>query len=343
MVFTDEQLKGNWAEQYIASKLSAQGCLIRQVPQGHDSGIDLYCETTSNGKPFLHFWCQVKCRKSWGKSDKNGESNDKNKIWYVPKKKTNERKYWLSQPIPVYIIYVADRRNQPSPIFHIGFTLHLEMLKRKSLKPFFTVWKPIDNYLSHFLINILPAQTFQWDCYHGKVSPVKTPAEEYTKYFIPYQTQLFENKLRGSIRFTLNRLGYDIMFANQEDILHRDLSSDEIVQIEKAKPYVLTLKKYLQETNDQHYDNYQTIGFYYEVTKNYTQALSYMTKSLSVIESDPNIKNAPNQIINKESLKQWQIVIDEVKKSIKRIKFKIDNSDEEYDDVRLYSQLVSSD
>ena len=63
MTITDEQLKGNWAEQYIASELASQDCFIRRVTQGHDYGIDLYCETVKDNKPFLHFWCQIKTRK----------------------------------------------------------------------------------------------------------------------------------------------------------------------------------------------------------------------------------------------------------------------------------------
>lgn len=65
MSFTDNQLKGNWGEQYIAAQLSSQGCLIRHVTQGHDSGIDLYCEKIINGEPLLHFWVQVKTSKKW--------------------------------------------------------------------------------------------------------------------------------------------------------------------------------------------------------------------------------------------------------------------------------------
>jgi hypothetical protein len=36
MVMTENQLKGNWAEQYISSRLAENGCLVRHVPQGHD-------------------------------------------------------------------------------------------------------------------------------------------------------------------------------------------------------------------------------------------------------------------------------------------------------------------
>ena len=85
MIITDEQIKGNWAEQYIASELSSQGCFIRQVTQGHDSGIDLYCETIVNNAPFLHFWCQIKSSKRYKGIHKQ--------IIFSPLSK--HKKYWL--------------------------------------------------------------------------------------------------------------------------------------------------------------------------------------------------------------------------------------------------------
>jgi len=56
MSFTDNQIKENGGEQHVAERLSACGCLARQVPQGHDSSVNLCCESINSGKPFLHFW-----------------------------------------------------------------------------------------------------------------------------------------------------------------------------------------------------------------------------------------------------------------------------------------------
>lgn len=75
MTITDNQLKGNWGEQYIAANLAAQGCFIRHVTQGHDSGIDLYCETVKDKTPFLHFWCQIKTKKNIIRSVNNMHLN----------------------------------------------------------------------------------------------------------------------------------------------------------------------------------------------------------------------------------------------------------------------------
>ncbi|MBU0712906.1 DUF4365 domain-containing protein [bacterium] len=105
----DEQLKGNWGEQYIASRLSSCGCLIRHVPQGHDTGIDLYCEKVENNIPFLHFWCQVKTSKKW--------KGIRGTISFHPNK--NHVNYWLKQPVPVLLFLIPDQRenNDYTPFY----------------------------------------------------------------------------------------------------------------------------------------------------------------------------------------------------------------------------------
>ena len=60
------RLKGNFSVSYITAKLRKY-CLVRQVSEGTNIGIYLYCESlTSMGKPFLHFLIQVKSEESIG-------------------------------------------------------------------------------------------------------------------------------------------------------------------------------------------------------------------------------------------------------------------------------------
>ena len=102
MVMKDNQLKGNWAEQYISARLTERGCLVRHVPQGHDIGIDLYCETIEEDTPFLHFWCQIKTSNKW--------KGDKKRISFPIKK--GEKQYWIKQPVPVFVFLVPDLRDE---------------------------------------------------------------------------------------------------------------------------------------------------------------------------------------------------------------------------------------
>jgi uncharacterized protein DUF4365 len=83
---------GNQGEHIVATKLSAS-CIVRDVGQGKDTGIDLYCEILNDEtrELSLHFFCQVKTVKKGtfkrSKSDKYLE-------------------YWSSQPVPVFLVVV---------------------------------------------------------------------------------------------------------------------------------------------------------------------------------------------------------------------------------------------
>src|SRR3972149_6599093 len=82
---------GNIGEHLIASKLSPY-CIVRDVGQGKDTGIDLYCEILKKDslQLALHFFCQVKTYKnhiSQSAIEKNLE-------------------YWGNQPVPVFLFLV---------------------------------------------------------------------------------------------------------------------------------------------------------------------------------------------------------------------------------------------
>ncbi|MFC1561098.1 DUF4365 domain-containing protein [Candidatus Latescibacterota bacterium] len=218
MIITDEQIKGNWAEQYIASELSSQGCFIRQVTQGHDSGIDLYCETIVNNVPFLHFWCQIKSSKRYKGIHKQITSSQFQK----------HKEYWLKQPVPVFIFIVPDLRYKQNIPYYIFSAL--DLLSNKKIKSY----PKITNHseLNLFLKKDLIIQTFLWELKDGKVSPLKTE-NSYIKYFPIGVAQKFEKKLLESLRHTLWRLSEDMLFGNSlnMEILHKkSLTKDDKIQ-----------------------------------------------------------------------------------------------------------------
>ena len=83
---------GNAGEHYIAAQLSRY-CIVRDVGQGKDTGIDLYCEILEedNLSLALHVFCQVKTQRS----DIN-LSDIKDAYW----------SYWGEQPVPVFLFLV---------------------------------------------------------------------------------------------------------------------------------------------------------------------------------------------------------------------------------------------
>ena len=80
---------GNQGEHIVSSELSRY-CVVREVGQGKDTGIDLYCEIV-NRKTMelsLHFFCQIKTSKTFSMSSCKEED-------YL---------YWANQPVPVFLI-----------------------------------------------------------------------------------------------------------------------------------------------------------------------------------------------------------------------------------------------
>ena len=89
---------GNQGEHIVATKLSAN-CIVRDVGQGRDTGIDLYCEILNDEtlELSLHFFCQVKTVK--------GQFN----LNSVEEKYFD---YWGSQPVPVFVVAVEYTNEQ---------------------------------------------------------------------------------------------------------------------------------------------------------------------------------------------------------------------------------------
>lgn len=287
MTITDNQLKGNWGEDYITSNLAAKDCFVRRVTQGRDTGIDLYCETIKNGEPFLHFWCQVKTKKKW--------SGDEKEVSIDPSDIEKYKEYWLRQPVPAFIFCVPDKRDQ-NPPYYICSAFDYWMLNSK--KSFLKIEYP-ENLLT-FLNEYLPIQTFLWDLKNGKVTSLKiTPKPESTLLYPSGFAHEFQKELFRSLTRTLWRLSQDILFHGEDtrkrskDMLQRlpALNDDDLKRFQDAEPYMKALEILILGKNDLHYENYATIGIYYAFKNKYEKSLDFYNKSLSFLEnvdkSDP--------------------------------------------------------
>jgi hypothetical protein len=83
---------GNAGEHYLAAQL-ARYCIVRDVGQGKDTGIDLYCEIVHPDtlELSLHFFCQVKTQ-----TKDIDLSGIKDTYWT----------YWGDQPVPVFLFLI---------------------------------------------------------------------------------------------------------------------------------------------------------------------------------------------------------------------------------------------
>jgi hypothetical protein len=311
MVMTDNQLKGNWAEQYIAARLAEKGCLIRHVPQGHDIGIDLYCETTEENTPFLHFWCQVKTSKNWTGKEKE--------ISYPVEEK--EKQYWLKQPVPVFVFLVPDLRDEYAGDFAPFYICRTDLLGHgKKLELLGKIESPND--LVHFLREELPYQYFLWELKEGKASYLKTVKNEYSRFFPSSIAQYFEDRLLESLRYTLWRLSHDIMFPNEESLNNFKKSihdSREEERVKKAEPYVEAYRIIIgiQGYSADHYEVPCVLGLFSELKTEYETALGHYERSLSIIERDKKIDASKGV---------WKRIKEEIQEHIERVKTKISSN-----------------
>lgn len=289
----DNLLTGNWGEQYISERLSSCECFVRHVPQGHDTGVDLYCETTSeDNHPFLHFWCQVKTSKKLRGKKPYITLNRQSKNMNVD--------YWLKQPIPVFIFIVPDLRNEDIPKagmipFYIFSAIDFYNSK-ETIQSLLKIQKTED--LNSFLNEDLLIQTFRWDLMRGRVSHLLTFEPSYTIRFPKGQTLKFEEKLQASLRWTLRLLADDILDTNDSE------------SVSKAEPYVEMLEILASSKNDKHYETYKVIGKYYHRIKDSKEALKNYKTSLKLLNEDSKISR---------NCMQWKPVFTGIEETIREL------------------------
>lgn len=280
MKLTDSQLKGNWGEQFIASELAAQGCLVRHVTQGHDTGVDLYCETTWNGIPFLHFWCQIKTTKK--------ESGQKETILYRPPQKNKKHiDYWLRQPVPVFVFVIpSSLRDKPlKKPYYICSPLRIE---NGTMPSFLKVKHPTNIF--HFLHNLLVDMTQQWDLKDGRLTPILKPG--FFDDFIGFEAGMtgpYTKEILRSIHWGLWRLFYDTL-GDESERTHmfydlKPLSPERKQKVKAVQPYVESLKCLIKKAEMSPSESFYIIGQFYELEKSFEEALDYYNKALLIIDN----------------------------------------------------------
>lgn len=115
---------GNMGEHLIALKLS-EYCIVRDVSQGNDTGIDLYCEILKEGslELSLHFFCQIKTYKKHINQSEIKKNID----------------YWANQPVPVFLFLVkyADLKKMKDAeiwVYDLPYLLAINDAKKKGIK-----------------------------------------------------------------------------------------------------------------------------------------------------------------------------------------------------------------
>lgn len=204
---------GNQGEHIVSAMLS-ESCIVREVGQGKDSGIDLYCEILNPEtlELSIHFFCQVKTAK--------GSLNLKN---------IDEKyfEYWGRQPAPVFLIaveYSDEKRirdNHRIWVYDIPYVLVKKDAKtlgkeepRREVDEKFELCNESNNKdkmtLNDFLYHHVPWSHGLWQMRRfGLVFPNPEIKETRLQYFVGGFSSIYEERINEAIGYAQKILTWD--------------------------------------------------------------------------------------------------------------------------------------
>jgi hypothetical protein len=285
----ENRIKGNFGSAYVSYRLS-EYCLVRQVTEGTDIGIDLYCESFTNiGFPFLHFWVQVKT----GESIK--VSKDKKSASYSFS--VEHLRYWHRQPVPVF-----------------AFLVPVEWPQKEKIIDIYVV-----NITDYMLKSTIPESQQTITLESNKVLRNKSDYLDFIKVDVSYLTAA-QNITKGAVRvipvfdpeyiFAVPT-GYSIKYLDNilwqlrstTGVAIQDIYKEKNDIVDKSK-YIKILTKVLEAySEDKHWEVHYSLGLAYLIINDKDSAKSSFENSYKIIESDPNIIQ-DNWLHNKRMLKE---------------------------------------
>ncbi|MFZ2473224.1 MAG: DUF4365 domain-containing protein [Methanothrix sp.] len=285
-------IKGNYGVYALMKELS-KFCLIRPVFEGTDVGIDLYCETlekpAEGGRPFLHFWAQVKTTEN--ETLRDGTISFSFESRHI--------KYWSRQPVPVFAFIVCVP-NWPStdsiyPFYIIDIKSYAFQNQRlleggeHTLRSNFTINS--EEKLKDFILNMIPYISAYHKISEGIVPSMPSIDPEYEVKSVMESSHLYLDRILWQIRRTSARAiigSYD-----------HALESDNIKKnIKKLKIVSAAFK------DDLHWETPFSIGLASSLDGDYAEAKVFFSKALEIIKMDPNIQGKDNWERTKEYLKE---------------------------------------
>jgi len=278
-IIDQNRLKGNYGSSYVASLLSSE-CLVRPVAAETDVGVDLYCETLAEDRPFLHFWVQVKTGDQCVVSSDGESASCSFGVDHLH--------YWISQPVPVFAalvptdwpvskvpsVYIVDLVTQllgGIPRGKASHTMHSEWR-----------WHPGDRAdVRHFLENVVPTSTARLLCRQGLVAPIPTARPRY-ELKMPYvPVTRFRDVISQQIRRTAaNSILF--MFASGE-------IGEETNEFRRTMAAVLE-----QYPEDPHWENFMARAISHHADNEFGIAEKLYMRARDFILKDEKVRDKPN-------------------------------------------------
>jgi hypothetical protein len=285
---SENTLKGNKAVASVMYRLTRANCLVRQVAADTDVGIDLYCETVAENKPFLHFWFQVKGGKQCHVDSSKESASHSFKL--------NHLQYWDRQPVPVFAALVPDPGAPGGgTVYVVDITTSLLYEKTplssgKTLSSAYT-WPPDDQEGIHdFLAHVVPEVTARQMIKRGVVDNRPTLTEQYLKFspYVPVET--YEEEIQRQLRRT-----------SALSIIHQLMGGPVIG---RSSAFSKRLASILEQfDDDDHWETFAARALVHQANREPANARSMYDKSIELCNTDDEFRDNPRFESTLERLK----------------------------------------
>jgi hypothetical protein len=277
---TENRLKGNYGTALVMSRLSSE-CLVRPVAADTDVGVDLYCETVAENRPFLHFWLQVKAGDQCKLDTRAERASCSFEIEHL--------NYWARQPVPVFAALVPTEwpvRREPD-IYVIDITTQSLLNNLTFTQETVTLWSDYRwpagerSPVQQFLMDLVPDTTARLQVSKGVIAYSPTPTPQYVQRSPAVPVLKFKDQIQDQLRRTAANA---ILFSIQEG--HATIEDDEFRR--------LLAKVVEQFGDDPHWENFFSRGISSHADENYSNAIAMYAKARESIQNDPNVRYEPS-------------------------------------------------
>lgn len=288
----ENRIKGNYGVYALMKELS-KFCFTRPVFEGTDVGIDLYCETYEKpmigGRPFLHFWAQVK-------TTENNTLRDGTMPFSF---ESHHIKYWSKQPVPVFafIVRVPDWPLTDSiyPFYIIDIKLHTflnqELIDGRNHTLYSCLTINSEDELQNFILNIVPYITAIHKIPEGIVQSLPTIDPKYEVRPIIDLCHLYLDRIMWQIRRTSTGA---IIGSYNHALDNEDIKKDIRKLKEIAKAFI----------DDEHWETPLSLGLASQLDNDYVEAKGFFERAIEIIEKDPHTCGKEGWERRKEDLRR---------------------------------------
>jgi hypothetical protein len=286
----DNRLKGNYGAALVMSRLSGE-CLVRPVAADTDVGVDLYCETVAEGRPFLHFWLQVKTGDQCKLSGDGKTASCRFRLDHLD--------YYREQPVPAFAALAHTPewpvRQEPG-VYIVDITSQIIFKNIPQEQEHVTLWS--DYYwpagdrdsVQRFLADTVPDSTGRLHVSKGLIAASPTPTKQYVSSYSKVPVLRFKDEIRNQLRRTA---AFSILFS---------VESPEVETVEGTQFRRLMGRIVEQFGDDPHWENFMARAVSDHADGNFLSAVAMYERARRSIESDENVRTQ----------RAWQALVEQI-------------------------------